>query len=94
MSEANEQSDKDFGSSHGYVAAIHGTDGRCLGLSFDDGSHIDRDDYESWQSFLADFALIVMTRIPNDKESEPAKRMIEKDNNRLGELLSPAVSST
>jgi hypothetical protein len=81
-------------SSHCYVAVIKGVDGRCLGLSFDDGSHINREDYESWQSFLADFALLVMTRIPKDTESEHAKRLIEEDSKRVGELLSQTVSST
>lgn len=75
------------------VAVIWGVDGRCLGLSFDGGSHIDRDDYESWQAFLDDFAFLVMTRIPKDAESEHAKRLIEKDSKRVAELLSQAVAS-
>lgn len=70
----------------GYVASIHGRDGKCLGMSFDVDSCIRRDEYDAWEEFLQDFSRIAMTRIPRDETSFHARAMISDDDERLNVL--------
>lgn len=73
------------------IAVVRGDDGKVLGVTYDEGCLLDRDDYDEWDDFLSAFARLAFSRVPTDGESDHAKRLLAKDNERLKELHRPLL---
>ena len=73
------------------IAVVRGTDGKVLGVTYDEDSVLDRSDCESWEDFLHTVAGLMFSRVPSDEISDHGRRLIAADNERLKELLAMAA---
>jgi hypothetical protein len=65
---------------------VIGNDGKLLGYTRGGELLFDRDQFKDWPSFVQSVSDAIFDLVPIDKESEPAKELIAKDNKRIAEL--------
>lgn len=71
------------------VMPVIGKDGKLLGVTLNGITCVRNDDTE-WSDF-ADLILNRIITLPRDTESDPAKRMLKADDERLKRLTSPVT---
>lgn len=54
------------------IAVVRGKDGKVLGITYDDGCMLDREDYPDWEEFLSAFARLAFSRVKVDETSANA----------------------